>query len=75
MAGYVVVHAGSGSISEVYETEDEAQLARLEQIEEHLVEAVDHELETQEYTTYSRSEIEERLRAEWRTWLYVCEAE
>lgn len=75
MAGYVVVHEGSGWISDVYENEDQAQLARLEQIEEHLAEAVEHELENQEYTTYSRSEIEDRLRAEWRTLLYVCEAE
>lgn len=75
MAGYVVVHAGSGSISEVYETEDEAQLARLEQIEEHLAEAVEHEIADQTHTEYTLADIADRIREEWRTMLYVCEAD
>ncbi|UUT24109.1 hypothetical protein [Pseudomonas sp. T8] len=75
MGGYVVVHAGSGTISEVYETEDQAQLARLEQIEEHLAEAVEHESADPTHTAYSLADIADRIREEWRTLLYVCEAE
>lgn len=75
MIGYVVAHAGSGSIGEVYETEDQAQLARIEQIEENLAEAVSREFDDQHTTAYSRADFEDRKRKEWRTLLCVCEAE
>lgn len=75
MVGYVVVHAGSGSIGEVYETEDQAQLARIEQIEEHLADAVSHQFDDQDTTAYSRADFENRKREEWRSLLFVCEAE
>ncbi|MCS4061742.1 hypothetical protein [Pseudomonas putida] len=74
MVGYVVIHAGSGSIGEVHETEDQAQLARIEQIEEHLAEAVSHEFNDQE-TAQSLADFKDRKREEWRSMLFVCEAE
>ena len=75
MGCYVVAHAGSGSISEVYDTEDQAQLARLQQIEEHLAEAVEHESADPTHTAYSLAEIADRIHEDWHTLLYVCEAE
>lgn len=75
MVGYVVVHAGAGSIGEVHETEDQAQLARIEQIEEHLAETVSHEFNDQDTTAYNRADFEDRKREEWCSLLFVCEAE
>lgn len=75
MGGYVVVHMGSGSISEAYETEDQAQFACLEQIEEHLAEAVQYQSADPTNTGDSHADIADRIRKEWRTLLCVCEAE
>lgn len=74
MVGYVVIHAGSGSIGEVHETEDEAQLAKIEQIEEHLAEAVSYQFNDQD-TALSLADFTDRKREEWRSLLFVCEAE
>ncbi|MEC4024894.1 MULTISPECIES: hypothetical protein [Pseudomonas putida group] len=74
MVGYVVIHAGSGSIGEIHETEEQAQLAKIEQIEEHLAEAVSHEFNDQD-TPQSLADFTNRKREEWRSMLFVCEWE
>lgn len=75
MSGYKVVCYGSGSESEIFATETEAEQDRLDQINEHLSEHVWHLLNDMEHGNLSPAAAEDIVQRKGLEELVIVEVE
>jgi hypothetical protein len=75
MSGFIFHCPDSRLQSLVYETEEEAELAILEHIDEHVESVAYRVFISKECAECSLEEIEEQMREEWEAEMTVCKYE